>query len=109
MLKLAAFADEISPDLDEQIRVMRDCGISHFELRGVNQINVLDFNSALRNEISSKLRDNGLAVACIGSPIGKAKIGDSWEAHFDRFKIAVELAEFFGARLIRIFSYYPID
>ncbi|CAN5624168.1 hypothetical protein BH09PLA1_BH09PLA1_30920 [soil metagenome] len=109
MLKLAAFADEISPDLDEQIRVMRECGISHFELRGVNKINVLDFNSAMRNDIASKLRDNGMAVACIGSPVGKVKIGDSWEAHFERFKTAVELAEFFAAPLIRIFSYYPID
>jgi sugar phosphate isomerase/epimerase len=108
-LKLAGFADEISPDLDEQIRVMRDCRIAHFELRSVNQINVLDFDRALRSEIRAKLRDHGMSVACIGSPIGKVKIDEPWDKYFDRFKIAVELAEFFGAKLIRIFSYYPID
>jgi sugar phosphate isomerase/epimerase len=108
-LKLAAFADEISPDLDEQITVMRDCGIGHFELRSVNKINVLDFDETLRKEIRAKLGDAGMSVACIGSPIGKVKIDEPWEKHFDRFKIAVELAEFFGAKLIRIFSYYPID
>lgn len=107
MLKLAAFADEISPSLDEQIRVCRDNGVMYFELRGVNNLNVLDFDKTLRSEIKAKLRDNGMGVACIGSPIGKIKIDDPWQPHFDRFKAAVELAEFFGAPLIRIFSYYP--
>src|SRR5690349_11685958 len=109
MLKLAAFADEISPELDEQIRVCRENGVSHFELRGVYSKNVLDFDQNLRSEIKSKLADNGMAVACIGSPIGKVKISEPWEKHFDRFKVAVESAEFFGAKLIRVFSYYEAD
>jgi sugar phosphate isomerase/epimerase len=107
MLKLAGFADEISPDLSEQIRVCRELGISHFELRGVNNLNVLDFGPALRREIRMRLADAGMGVASIGSPIGKVRINEPWQPHFDRFKIAVELAQFFDAPLIRIFSYYP--
>ena len=107
MLKLSAFTDEISPDLDEQIRVCRENGITHFELRGVNNLNVMDFNAALRCEIRSRLRDNGMGVIAIGSPIGKVKINDPWQPHFDRFKLAVELAGYFEAPFIRIFSYYP--
>jgi len=107
MPRLAAFADEISPDLDEQIRVCRANGVMHIELRGVNKINVLDFDSNLRREIRDKLAAAGMKVCSIGSPIGKVKINDSWAEHFDRFRIAVELAEFFGAPFIRIFSYYP--
>jgi len=107
MLKLAAFADEISPDLDEQISVCQANGVTHFELRGVNKINVMDFDPALRQEVKSKLKAAGMGVISIGSPIGKVKINDSWQAHFDRFKVAVELAEFFEAPFIRIFSYYP--
>jgi|WetSurMetagenome_2_1015567.scaffolds.fasta_scaffold127449_2 3-dehydroshikimate dehydratase len=106
-MKLAGFADEISPDIDEQIRVCKKLGIGFFELRGAAGKNVLDFDVPLRTAIKTKLRDNGLGVASIGSPIGKVKISDPWEAHFDRFKVAVELAEFFGAPFIRIFSYYP--
>lgn len=109
MLKLSAFADEISPDLNEQIRVCRECGVRLIELRSVNGINVLDLDGELRNSIKSRLRDSGMAVACIGSPIGKVPITEPWEKHFDRFRIAVELAEFFGARMIRLFSYYPAD
>src|ERR1035441_9958827 len=107
MLKLAGFADEISPELDKQIAVFKKLRITHFELRGVAGKNVLDFDPALRAEIKSKLAAAGLAVACIGSPIGKVKIDEPFGAHFDRFKIAVDSANFFGAPLIRIFSYYP--
>jgi 3-dehydroshikimate dehydratase len=109
MLRLAAFADEISPQFEEQINFCVQNGITHFELRGVYGKNVLDFDQPLRNEIKSKLAASGLAVACIGSPIGKVKITDDWQSHFDRFKIAVELAQFFDAPMIRIFSYYSDD
>lgn len=107
MLKLAAFADEISPDLDEQIRVCRENGVTHFELRSVNKINVLDFDDPLRNEIRTKLQAAGLGVVSIGSPIGKVAIDRPWQEHFDRFKRAVDAAEFFDAPLVRLFSYYP--
>lgn len=107
MLKLAAFADEISPDLDEQIRVCRENGVTHFELRGVNKINVMDFGRDLRAEIKAKLHAAGMNVLSIASPIGKAKINEPWPIYFERFKLAVELAHFFGANMIRIFSYYP--
>jgi 3-dehydroshikimate dehydratase len=106
MLRLSAFADEIGPGLDEQIPVCRACGITHFELRTVNGVNVLDFDQALRVNVKSKLSNNGLGVQTIASPIGKVKLSDSWPAHFDRFKVAVEMAEFFEAPFIRLFSYY---
>jgi 3-dehydroshikimate dehydratase len=107
MLKLAGFADEISPDLGLQIEVFKKLGITHFELRGVAGKNVLDFDAAINMEIKSRLSDNGLAVACIGSPIGKVKIDEPFQPHMDRFKIAVDSAHFFSAPLIRVFSYYP--
>jgi len=107
MFKLSAFADEISPDLDEQIKGLRDNTVTHFELRSVDKVNVLDLTVDQRKTIKAKITDAGMGVISIGSPIGKVKINDSWDAHFDRFKIAVDAAEFFGAPLVRIFSYYP--
>ena len=107
MLQLAGFADEVSPELDAQVAAFAKLRISHFELRGVAGKNVLDFDQPLREQIKSKLTANGLAVACIGSPIGKVKIDEPFGPHFERFKIAVESAKFFDAKLIRVFSYYP--
>lgn len=109
MFKLAAFADEISPDLGEQIRVLKELGIRHFELRGVYGKNVLDFPPELQAEIKSKLAEASMTVAAIGSPIGKVPIDHPWEGdggHFDRFKTAVALAEYFNAPMIRLFSYF---
>lgn len=107
MLKLSAFADEISPNLDEQIRVCKECAVTHIELRGVNNQNVLDFDKPLRAEIKSKLAAGGVGVISIASPIGKVTIDSDWHQHFDRFRHAVDLAEYFDAPYIRLFSYYP--
>ena len=58
MFRLCAFADEISPDLDEQIRVCRECGVTHLELRSADKSNVLEFSDpsrarlALLNDVS---------------------------------------------------------
>lgn len=110
MFHLSAFADEISPDLSEQIRVCREAGVTHFELRGVYGKNVLDFDAPLKAEVKAKLSEAGLGVICIGSPIGKVPIDSPWrgaEGHFARFKTAVDMAVYFNAPLIRVFSYYP--
>jgi sugar phosphate isomerase/epimerase len=107
MVKLAAFADEIGPNLDDQIRECKANGVTHFELRGVYGKNVMDFDAGLRSEIKTKLSANGLGVASIGSPIGKVAIDKPWSEHFDRFKKAVEFAEFFQAPFVRLFSYSP--
>jgi sugar phosphate isomerase/epimerase len=108
MLKLSAFADEIGPDLDDQIRTCRENAVTHFELRGVYGKNVMDFDDALRAEIRSKLDANGLGVVSIGSPIGKVAIDKPWPEHFDRFKRAVDVALYFNSPFIRVFSYYPV-
>ncbi len=106
-LMLSAFADEIGPNLDDQIRVCRENAVTHFELRGVDGKNVMDFDDALRSEIKNKLDSNGLGVISIGSPIGKVAIDKPWHEHFDRFKRAVDLALYFKSPFIRVFSYYP--
>src|SRR5712675_21067 len=108
MLKLGAFADEIGPDLDQQIRVCKQNAVTHFELRGVYGENVMDFDGGLRAEIKTKLQDNGMGVVSIGSPIGKVAIDKPWGEQFERFKHAVELALYFKAPFIRLFSYYPV-
>lgn len=107
MIRLAAFADEIDPNLGTQIHHCQRNGVTHLELRSVDKINVLDFSPGQKIEIKTRLDAAGLGVAAIGSPIGKMAIDQSWPDHFDRFKIAVEMALFFEAPMIRLFSYYP--
>lgn len=106
-LQLSGFADEISPDLDAQINTCKRLGVTHFELRGVADKNVLAFDDALQREIKSKMRDAGLGVISIGSPCGKMPIDTPRQTLLDQFKTALDRAVFFGSPLIRVFSFYP--
>ncbi len=107
MIRLSAFADEISSDPDEQIAVLRAEGIRHIDLRGAWGVNVLDFHDRQVGDLRRALTDGGIGVAAIASPIGKAPIDGSFDEHLRRFERAITLAHAFDAPCIRIFSFYP--
>ena len=109
MFILSAFADEISPDPQQQIDVLKACAIRHIELRSILGTNVLDLTDLQINELKSLLDKHGFRLSAIGSPIGKIKIDEPFEPHLKRFRRAIELCQRFGTPNIRIFSYYLPD
>ncbi len=46
MFTISAFADEISPDPQEQIDVLKSCGVRHIEFRSILGTNVLALTDA---------------------------------------------------------------
>jgi sugar phosphate isomerase/epimerase len=106
MISLSAFADEISQDPVEQIDVLSRHGIKHIEFRAIHGTNVLDLSPAQHEEFRTLLGQRGFGLSAIGSPIGKIKITDPFEEHLARFSLAMDLAEFYGAPRIRVFSFY---
>lgn len=106
MLTITGFADEISPDLEEQMKVMASEGLSHIELRGVNGKNVLQLTDEDVREVKQRLDARGFRISSIGSPIGKADIRDDFAAELERMKRACELAATFHTPYIRVFSYF---
>jgi sugar phosphate isomerase/epimerase len=109
MFHLSAFADEISPDPQEQIDVLKKCGIRRIELRSVLKTNVLDLTDLQVSELKSLLDRHGFALSAIGSPIGKVKIDTPFEPHLQRFQRAIDLCKVFNTPNIRVFSYYLTD
>jgi sugar phosphate isomerase/epimerase len=107
MIRLSALADEISPDLDTQIAVLRAEGIHHLELRGAWDTNVLDLSDAQVAEIGRALAAAGLRVSAIASPIGKVAIDSPEDAELPRLARAIAVAQALGTDRIRIFSFYP--
>ena len=107
MIRLSAFADEISPDLDEQIAVLSSEKIHFLDLRSVENTNVLDLSDAQVARIKETLAAHGIGVAAIASPIGKVPIDSSFDEHLHRFERALTLARALQAPFIRIFSFYP--
>lgn len=109
MFTISAFADEISPDPQEQIDVLKQCGVRHIELRSIYKTNVLDLTDQQVREFKSLLDKHGFRLSAIGSPIGKVKIDQPFEPHLQRFQRALDLCKVFGTPNIRIFSYYKPD
>lgn len=107
MIRLSAFADEISADLDEQLTVLQSEHIRFIDLRGVWNTNVLDLSDQQITDIKQKLDKQGIGVAAIASPIGKVAIDTPFNVHLQRFERAISLAQFFHTPFIRIFSFYP--
>lgn len=109
MFTLSAFADEISPDPQEQINVLSACGVKYIEFRSILKTNVLDLTDLQINEFKALLDRHGFGLSAIGSPIGKIKIDQPFEPHLKRFERALELCKVFGTSNIRIFSYYMAE
>ena len=107
MISLSGFADEIAAEPEVQIRTLRGLAVRFMELRGAWGKNVLDFSPAERADLRRQLADGGVGVSAIASPIGKVRIDLPWKDHVERFKVALDAAEYFGAPNIRLFSYFP--
>ena len=107
MLVLSAFADEISPEVDEQAAVLVECGIGYVDVRGAWDANVLELSAEQLRAVGERFGGRGLKVAAIASPIGKSSIDRSPSYELERLKRACDIAQMLGAGMIRVFSFYP--
>lgn len=120
---LSGFADEAANQktIDQQFAALAALGMRYFSIRfidagnGVKNVMALDDKEIVT--VKEKLDEYGLSVSSIGSPIGKSKLCDVDDGTstgyrpFDQYLTdevvrACELAETFGTKLIRGFSFY---
>jgi sugar phosphate isomerase/epimerase len=106
MIRLSAFADEISQNPIEQVDVLAAHGVKHIEFRAIHGTNVLDLGHDQHASFRELLRSRGFGLSAIGSPIGKIRITEPFDDHLARFDRAMDLAEFYQAPRIRVFSFY---
>lgn len=104
--KLTAFADESSSKIAGQIEALKRNSIKYIELRGINNKSAYDYSINEAAEFAEIYRENGIAVSALGSPIGKIKITDAFDEHFEFLKKVVEMAHVYDTKLLRIFSFY---
>lgn len=109
MFTLSAFADEISPDPQKQIEVLQQCEVRYIEFRSILNTNVLALTDLQVQEFQSLLKQHGIGISAIGSPIGKIRIDEPFDEHVQRLERAIALCKVFDTPNIRIFSYYPPD
>ena len=122
-IPIAAITDEFSPILSESIPLMKEIGMTGAELRVVGGKNILDLTDDEVKRAKDELDEAGLSVIAIASPLLKCVLKDgpgidsrfqhdvfaSKHKYEDQPRLterAVEVARYFGARIIRVFSYW---
>lgn len=103
---ISAFADEINEEVNEQIRVLKETGIHHIEIRGLDGKNVSELTETEAKAYKAKFDEKGIRVSSIGSPIGKIGIKDPFEEHLALFEHVLKLARIFESPYIRMFSFF---
>ncbi len=81
-------------------------GFEFLEIRNLDGKNVTELTASEARVLARTMQDNGLKVWSIGSPIGKIQIGDDFDAHMDLYRHTLDLAGEFGAKNIRLFSFF---
>ncbi|MBO4976909.1 MAG: sugar phosphate isomerase/epimerase [Lachnospiraceae bacterium] len=104
--KISGFSDEISKEIVTQFEVLNKLNIRYFEPRGIDGKNISTLNDEEVLELKAKMEQYGIKVSSIGSPIGKIKLTDSFEEHFEVFKRVVKTAKMLDTKYIRMFSFY---
>ncbi len=107
MIRLSAFADEISADLAEQIAVLQSENIHFIDLRSVWGTNVVELSEQQLATIKQTLQSAGIGVAAIASPLGKVPIDSPFAEHLQYLDRAILAAKTLSSSYIRIFSFYP--
>lgn len=107
MWTLSGFADEISPDLNEQCDLLAELGMRNLEFRSVDGINVAELTEEQLHAVKQTLDRRSVAVTCIGSPIGKSDIADELDEALCRRSLRA--AEILESPYVRVFSFYVRD
>lgn len=103
---LSGFTDEYAPEFPRQVEAAGKYGMDGIEMRFVDGINVAQLDKQTILECDRRLRDNGVAVCAMGSPLGKFYLNDDMDAHMETCRKVFEFANILGAKNIRMFSFY---
>ncbi len=107
MIRISAFADEVSTAFEKQLELLSTNGVGYLELRFIDGMNIIDVDRNKWVYLKQMMDDYHIQVSAIASPIGKSCITSPFEDEFIRFKRTVEIASIFETQFIRVFSYYP--
>jgi sugar phosphate isomerase/epimerase len=117
---LSIITDEIAQSLEPALRVCQDLGVDTVELRGVDNTNIVFHDQRSLQRIKDQLDSLGLRVRVIDSPFLKSHF---WSDHSARepfsdfdtprqqwaiLERSFEVAHFFGASLVRTFSFWRV-
>jgi L-ribulose-5-phosphate 3-epimerase len=122
-LRIAAITDEFSPDLEPALNAMEKIGMTGAELRVLWGKNIMDLSQDELNRARDLVKGKNMEVMSLASPLLKCVLPNAPEVdtrfqqdifaskhtYEDQPRLtdhAFMLAKHFGARIIRVFSYW---
>lgn len=109
---ISGFADEIDPQLDVQLKVVKDLGMDHICLRAADGKGVADYTvEEFQEKILPRLKAAGVKLSSLGSPIGKIDIDDeaAYEKQLQQLDTLCRICNLAGCKYIRIFSFWMLN
>ena len=106
---ISGFADEIAPELDTQLKVVKELGMDHICLRAADGKGVADLTlEEFRDSILPRLNAAGVKLSSLGSPIGKIGIRaeEAYETQLKQLDTLCQICNLSGCKYIRMFSFW---
>ena len=104
---LTGFADEVSSNIEDQIRVTKELGWNAIEARSIGKSNIHDISDADFENVCKVLLDNRIHINCFGSTIANwsKKISDPFEISLQEVERTISRMQCLNVKLVRIMSY----
>ena len=109
---ISGFADEIDPQLDVQLKVVRDLGMEYICFRAADGKGVAEYTlEEVRENILPRLNAAGVKVSSLGSPIGKIDIDDdaAYEKQLQQLDTLCRICNLLDCKYIRMFSFWMLN
>lgn len=106
---ISGFADEIDPQLDVQLKVVRELGMDHICLRAADGKGIADYSvEEFQERILPRLNAAGVRLSSLGSPIGKIGIADekAYAVQLQQLDTLCRICGLVGCKYIRMFSFW---
>ena len=108
---ISGFADEIDPQLDVQLKVVKDLGMEYICFRAADGKGVAEYTlDEVKENILPRLNTAGVKVSSLGSPIGKIDIDDeaAYEKQLQQLDTLCQICNLLDCKYIRMFSFWMV-
>ena len=109
---ISGFADEIDPQLDVQLKVVKDLGMEYICFRAADGKGVAEYTvDEVKERILPRLNAAGVKVSSLGSPIGKIDIDDdaAYEKQLAQLDTLCRICNLLDCKYIRMFSFWMLN
>ena len=108
---ISGFADEIDPQLDVQLKVVKDLGMEYICFRAADGKGVAEYTlEEVKEVIKPRLDAAGVKVSSLGSPIGKINIDDeeAYAKQLEQLDTLCQICNLLDCKFIRMFSFWMV-